>query len=256
MSLGVVLLPAGFVAASFSTKVWHLYLSQGAGIGLGIGLIYIPATTVVPQWFSRKRSLANGICAAGSGIGGLVVCFSTQVMLDELGLVWSFRITAIVVFFVNLASTLLVRSRNKEVQPDQRMFNFHLLGHYHVQLLLGWGIILMLGYITLMFSLSDYAVAIGRSDKDSATVAAMLNLGAALGRPLIGYASDRYGRVEVAGVLTFACGILVFTMWVLATNYGVLVAFALISGAILGVFWAVGHRVFLTLLCQILTSAR
>ncbi|KAH6654198.1 MFS transporter, MCP family, solute carrier family 16, member 6 [Truncatella angustata] len=239
MLLGVISLPAGFIAASFSTRVWHLYLSLGVCVGLGIGLIYIPATSVVPQWFTKRRSLASGICAAGSGIGGLIVCFSTQAMLDSLGLVWSFRITAVVVFFVNLAATLLIRSRNKEIEPDQRMFNFHLLGNYHVQLFLGWSIILMFGYITLMFSLSDYAVAIGRSDRDSATVAAILNLGAALGRPVIGYISDRYGRLEVAGILTFTCGILVFAMWIPATEYAILVAFSLISGAILGVFWAV-----------------
>lgn len=239
MLLGVILLPAGFVAASFATRVWHLYLSQGICVGLGIGLIYIPATAIVPQWFMKKRSLANGICAAGSGVGGLIVCFSTQGMLEAVGFVWALRITAAVVFVVNLAATLLVRSRNKEIRPDQRIFNFHLLGSYQVKLLLGWSIILMFGYITLMFSLSDYASAIGRTDQDKATVAAMLNLGAAIGRPIIGYVSDRYGRVEVAGIATFSCGILVFVLWLPTTNYGVLVAFSLISGGILGIYWAV-----------------
>lgn len=239
MFLGVVLLPAGFISASFATRVWHLYLTQGACIGTGIGLIYIPATAVIPQWFSRKRSLANGICAAGSGIGGLVVCFATQAMLDALGLAWALRITAVIVFLVNSAATLLIRSRNKEINPDLSIFNFKLLSSYQVLLLLGWSIVLMFGYITLMFSLSDYALVIGRSGQDSATVAAILNLGAALGRPFIGYVSDRFGRVEVAGVATFSCGILVFALWLPSTNYGVLVTFALISGAILGIFWAV-----------------
>ncbi|KAI4592682.1 hypothetical protein KJ359_010584 [Pestalotiopsis sp. 9143b] len=238
MFLGVVLLPAGFISASFATRVWHLYLTQGACIGTGIGLIYIPATAVIPQWFSRKRSLANGICAAGSGIGGLVVCFATQAMLDALGLAWALRITAVIVFLVNSAATLLIRSRNKEINPDLSIFNFKLLSSYQVLLLLGWSIVLMFGYITLMFSLSDYALVIGRSGQDSATVAAILNLGAALGRPFIGYVSDRFGRVEVAGVATFSCGILVFALWLPSTNYGLLVTFALISGAILGIFWA------------------
>ncbi|KAI6084710.1 MFS transporter, MCP family, solute carrier family 16, member 6 [Hypoxylon rubiginosum] len=235
MCFGVILLPAGFISASFATEVWHLYLSQGLCVGLGIGLIYIPATAVVPQWFSAKRSLANGICAAGSGIGGLVVCFSTEAMLEALGLVWSLRITAVVVFFVNSTATLLVRSRNKIIKPDQRMFNIGLLSSYQVKLLLRWSIVLMFGYITLMFSLSDYASAIGRPDQDKATVAAMLNLGAAIGRPIIGYLSDKFGRVEVAGIATFSCSVLVFALWLPSTDYGTLLAFALISGAILGV---------------------
>jgi MFS family permease len=239
MFLGVVLLPSGFIGASFATKIWHLYLSQGLSIGIGVGLIYIPATAIIPQWFSKKRSLASGICSAGSGIGGLTVCFATEAMLQNVGLVWSLRITAVVVFFVNLVATLLIQSRDKEIQPNERMFSFHLLAHYHVRLLISWSFVMMFGYTTLMFSLSDYAIAIGRSNSDSATVAAILNLGAALGRPAIGYVSDRYGRVEVAGILTFVCGVLVFAMWVPTTIYSVLVLFSFISGAILGVFWAV-----------------
>ncbi|KAI0848042.1 MFS transporter, MCP family, solute carrier family 16, member 6 [Daldinia vernicosa] len=238
MFFGVVLLPTGFVSASFATRVWHLYLTQGICVGTGIGLIYIPATTIIPQWFSEKRSLANGICAAGSGIGGLCVCFATQGMLEATGLAWALRITAVIVFMVNLVATLLIRSRNEEIKPDLSIFNFRLLSSYEVKLLLGWSIILMFGYITLMFSLSDYAIGIGRSRQDSATVAAVLNLGAAIGRPFIGYVSDRFGRVEVAGVATFSCGVLVSALWLPTTNYGVLITFALVSGAILGIFWA------------------
>ncbi|KAK8017414.1 hypothetical protein PG993_013740 [Apiospora rasikravindrae] len=234
MLLGVALLPAGFVAASFAHRVWHLYLSQGLCVGLGIGLVYIPATAVVPQWFERRRSLANGICAAGSGA-----------MLDSVGDAWSLRVTAAFVFVVNLVATLLVRSPDDgRIRPAARggggVFNFGLVRRsYEAQLLLGWCFVLMFGYITLMFSLSDYAKAIGRSDQDAATIPALLNLGAALGRPLIGFASDRLGRIEVAGVLTYACGVLVFGLWMPFTSYPVLALFATISGAILGIFWAV-----------------
>ena len=51
--------------------------------------------------------------------------------------------------------------------------------------------------------------------------------------------SDRYGRIEVAGITTFSCGVLVFILWLPTTNYYVLIVFALLSGAILGIFWAV-----------------
>lgn len=68
-------------------------------------------------------------------------------------------------------------------------------------------------------------------------VAAILNLGVALGRPFIGYLSHRLGRVEVARVATFSWGILVFALWLPSTNYGVLVTFASVSGAILEVLF-------------------
>ena len=208
MAIGVILLPAGFVAASFSTKIWHLYLSQGICVGMGVGLIYMPANSIVPQWFQRRRSLANGICSAGSGIGGLAMCFATQAMLDNAGLQWSLRITAVIAFLVNLAATLLMRSRNAEIKPVLKLFDFSLLRRCQVLLLLAWSFVVMFGYITLMFSMSDYSRAIGLSSSNASLVSALLNLGAAVGRPCIGFASDRFGCIQVAGILTFACAVL------------------------------------------------
>lgn len=163
-------------------------------------------------------------------------------MLDSLGLAWSLRITAAVAFSVNLTAMLLIRSRDNQILlPDQGIFNFHLLRSYHVLLLLGWSFVIMFGFITLMFSLSNYASTIGSSERDAAMVPAMLNLGAAIGRPVIGFASDYYGRVEVAGILTFTCGVLVFVLWIPTTTYGMLLLFAVVGGTILGIFWAVRY---------------
>lgn len=239
MSLGVILFPAGFICASFADNVWHLYVFQGVLVGLGVGFIYIPASAIIPQWFTSKRSLANGICTAGSGIGGLIMCFSTAAMFRGLGLSWTLRITAGIVFSINLVATILIRPCNIIDQSHQRMFDWRLLQRYPVILLLAWSFVIMFGYITLMFSLPDYARAIGRSDADAATVAAILNLGAAVGRPAIGFASDRWGRINVAGFLTFACSLLVFGLWLPTTMYGVLLLFALLGGAVLGIFWVV-----------------
>jgi len=165
MMLGLILLPAGLLAASFATSTWHLYLSQGACVGAGVGFLYMPAMPIVSQWFDKKRSLANGICAAGSGIAGLIMCFVTQAMLDRIGLAWALRVTAIIAFTMNAVSTALMRSRNKDINPTQRMFDYRLLRRYEVILVLAWSFVMMFGYITLMFSLSDYTRAIGRSSQ-------------------------------------------------------------------------------------------
>jgi hypothetical protein len=42
-------------------------LSQGVGMGLGMGLMFIPALTVSSHYFRIKRSLAMGIVIAGNG---------------------------------------------------------------------------------------------------------------------------------------------------------------------------------------------
>jgi len=72
MAIGVLIQTAGFISASFASRIWHLYMSQGLLIGVGLGFIYIPSIAILSQWFSKKRSLVNGISSAGSGIGGLI----------------------------------------------------------------------------------------------------------------------------------------------------------------------------------------
>ncbi|KAL2009692.1 hypothetical protein VTN00DRAFT_5499 [Thermoascus crustaceus] len=242
MLLGTILIAIGFISASFAHRIWQLYLTQGVLIGAGVGCAYIPSTAIISQWFEKKRSLANGISSAGSGIGGIVYSFLTEAVIGRVSLAWALRITAVVSCSVLLVATLLIRTRNGDIRPSQRGFDFRLLRRRpDVWLLLAWGFLSMFGYITLLFSLPDYARSIGLSSAQAAAVSAVLNLGTAIGRPLIGLSSDHFGRIEVAGLLTCASGLACLAIWMPATSYGVLLFFAVIIGAILGVFWVVSQ---------------
>lgn len=239
MLLGLGLLATGYVSASFSKRIWQLYLSQGVLVGLGVGFIYIPSIAIISQWFEKRRSLANGISAAGSGIGGLIFSFMNGTVIQKMSHAWALRLTAILSCSVLFIATLLIRSRNNAIRPSERGFDIKLLCRLDVLLLLSWAFVSMLGYIALLFSLPEYARSMGLSDTQATTVNAILNLGTAVGRPLIGIMSDHFGRIEVAGLLTCACGISCFAIWLPATSYGVLVLFPFVSGAILGTFWVV-----------------
>ncbi|KAI9678690.1 MAG: hypothetical protein M1817_005747 [Caeruleum heppii] len=237
MVMGVIFQSAGFTGASFARSIWQLYLCQGALIGLGVGFIYIPSTAILSQWFSKKRSLASGISTAGSGIGGIIFSFASGAMISSMSVAWSLRVTGIITGIMNLTAAMLIRHRNEVIKPPQRGFDKKLLRRYDVMLLLGWAFISTFGYIVLFFSLPDFALSIKLSSGQAAAVSAFLNLGTAIGRPLVGVTSDRFGRIEVAGTMTLACGISVFAMWIPATSYGLTIFFAIINGAILGVFW-------------------
>ncbi|GME52123.1 Major facilitator superfamily [Neofusicoccum parvum] len=111
---GIVAQTAGFILASFASRIWQLYLTQGALVGVGIGFTYLPSAVVVSQWFDKKRSLANGIVSAGAGIGGIVFTFAEQAVIDQEGLGWALRMVGIVSGAANLVAVALMRSRNKE----------------------------------------------------------------------------------------------------------------------------------------------
>ncbi|KAI4644046.1 uncharacterized protein J4E78_009829, partial [Alternaria triticimaculans] len=237
MCCGLVLQLGGFIAASFATQIWQLHLSQGVLIGSGIGFLYIPCLPVLSQWFDRKRSLANGISAAGSGVGGAAFTWGTEAIIERFSIGWALRITGIIAFVANLTATVFIRDRNKAIRPSQLGFDTKLLRRYEVVLLLAWVFISMLGYIVLLFSLSDFALSIGLSRSQATDIIGLLNVGTAIGRPIIGILSDRWSRIDTAGALTLLCGLSCFAFWLPATSYALTVFFAILCGAIVGVFW-------------------
>jgi hypothetical protein len=67
LSFGILFETAGLLGASFSSRIWHLFLSQGISFGIGMGFLFVASVGIIPQWFGKKRSFANSIGAAGSG---------------------------------------------------------------------------------------------------------------------------------------------------------------------------------------------
>ncbi|THV49012.1 hypothetical protein BGAL_0216g00160 [Botrytis galanthina] len=238
LAIGIVLETAGLLGASFAYEIWHLFLSQGVAFGFGMGFLFVGSVGVVPQWFSKRRSLANGISAAGSGLGGLIYSLATNAMIQSIGLGWAFRVLAILAFAVNTVCTILVRDRNHAIGSVQKAFDIQLFKKPEFFLLLGWGFFSMLAYIVLLFSLPNYARSIGLSAKQGSVIGAILNLGQGLGRPFVGAFSDATGRINMAGTCTFLAGLFCLVIWIFAKSYGVLIFFALIVGTVSGTFWA------------------
>lgn len=51
---------------------YQVYLSQGIGLGIGAGLLYVPAVAVQAHHWRQHRALAMSAVAAGSSVGGII----------------------------------------------------------------------------------------------------------------------------------------------------------------------------------------
>lgn len=237
LSIGTALVFVSLFTASYATQIWHLFLSQGVCFGIGMGCLYMPATAVLPQWFSTKRSLAVGIAASGAGFGGVAYNLIAGAAAKSVGLNWTYRILALCSLGINAVCSLLIKDRNKMVKPKQNAFDWREYGHIEVVLVIIWGFLSELGYIVLLYSLPHYATTIGLSQSQGSVVGALLNVGLGLGRPLIGWLSDRYGRINIAALMTGSCGIFCLTLWVPARGYPLLLVFSLLAGFGCGNYW-------------------
>lgn len=237
LQVGVVLETAAFIGASFTTQIWHLILSQGVAFGAGMGFLFTGTVGLIPQWFQTRRSLANSIGTAGSGFGGLTYSLAAHAMIDNLGLAWAFRILAIMAFVVNGTASFMARDRNREVAAVHQAFHKELFKRGELYLVLAWGLFSILGYIIVVFSLASYASAVGLTSSQGSIVAAMFNLSQGLGRPMIGYFSDKIGRINVAALSSLIAGLASFFLWIFAGKHlAGLIIYALF-GAFVGCIW-------------------
>jgi hypothetical protein len=63
--VGMPLMSAGLIAASFANDVNTLIITQGAIYAIGGSITYFPAILFVDEWFIQRKGLAFGVLWVG-----------------------------------------------------------------------------------------------------------------------------------------------------------------------------------------------
>ena len=99
LAAGGILCVLCFVVASFHTRLWELYLAYAVLFGLGGSLCGMLAmTTIVNNWFVKKRPLALSILLTAGGLGGLVMVPLIMAMINRFGWRNSYLVLAAMIF--------------------------------------------------------------------------------------------------------------------------------------------------------------
>lgn len=101
--IGSFLVVFGLFMGSLSTEYWQLFLAHGVCCGLGNGFLFCPSMSLLSTYFTKNKSLAIGIAAAGSATGGMVFPAMVQQLLPEIGFAWTMRTLG----FVQIGSFLI-----------------------------------------------------------------------------------------------------------------------------------------------------
>ncbi|ODV83058.1 hypothetical protein CANARDRAFT_30286 [[Candida] arabinofermentans NRRL YB-2248] len=241
ISIGVVVQLAAVLLASFATRIWELYLTQGVLQGVGLALIAIPATNILPQWFSSgkngKRNLAMGITACGSGVGGVLYNIGLQRLLKNRGYQWSLRVQAILCFVLNAISVFLVKSRSKHIKPVYKFYDKQIWHSFGFWCLISWEMFTLFGYVVLMYNLGDFTRSLGYASEKASIVATMVSVGIIYGRPIVGKLCDLYGPANITMLVSWIVSLLSFAMWIPCRNFATALVFALFVGSMMGTIW-------------------
>ncbi|MEU0873745.1 MFS transporter [Nocardia brasiliensis] len=73
VACALVLVAAGSGLTVFMTEAWHLMLTWGLLVGIGVGSMSMPfVATITGRWFVRQRGLVTGVLTAAGATGQLV----------------------------------------------------------------------------------------------------------------------------------------------------------------------------------------
>ncbi len=69
LSIGTFIMVFGLMMLSLCQKYYQFFLAQSIVVGFGFGCVFMPASGIVPQWFSTRSAFAVGIATTGSSLG-------------------------------------------------------------------------------------------------------------------------------------------------------------------------------------------
>lgn len=239
--VGVLIYFAAIMLASFATKLWHIYCTQGVLSGVGMALICVANINIVPQWFKGgpggKRNVAMGIQAAGSGLGGIIYNIGLEPLLRRKTFRWSLRAQAIMCLGLNILAVLLVKSRNASIKPVFKVYDRLVWSNFGCLCLVFYIMFTLFGYVVLMYNLGDFTRSMGYSSEQASVVSTMVAVGIIYGRPSVGKVGDIIGPVNVTILASWLVALFTWSMWIPCRNYATAIVFAMFVGSLMGTIW-------------------
>ncbi|KDR79186.1 hypothetical protein GALMADRAFT_243084 [Galerina marginata CBS 339.88] len=195
---GSVLFAACLLLLSFvgEEEFGKVFALQALGMGIGIGLVFVPTALVPLHFFKRKRGMAIGIVMSGGSLGGVVFPSVLRLLIKKSGLGGGVRIVACVILGFLLIGNGLLRTPPKEEKsfyPQPRLdlakyskemgYVFAAGGTFLTMLFIYWPVM----YLDLI------GVERGVNPNTAFYMVIVLSLSGILGRVGLGFASDIVG---------------------------------------------------------------
>ncbi|OCT47777.1 hypothetical protein CLCR_03639 [Cladophialophora carrionii] len=203
----------------------------------------------VVTYFFRRRSLALGIAATGSSIGGVIFPVMVEKLIPQVGFGWTMRICAFMVLVLMVMGNLTLKSRIPPMPKPVRAMDIvkpFLEGDFA---LLALGSFLTFLGESLQYHRSGHAVAHhssglflpftfiilaaqerGVPDGLAKYLVAVLNAASTFGRTIPPFLADRLGRFTVFLAMGLLSCVIVLALWLPSSGTAATIVFCLVFG--------------------------
>lgn len=231
---------------SLATRYWQIMLAQGLCVGLGAGCLFVPSVAILPQYFQKRRALANGIAASGSSIGGVIYPIMFRQLQKSVGFPWATRAVGFVVLATCCISVATMRVR---FPPTQKSTLLQLSAFKEIQYDLHVTAIFLgfLGFYIFPVYIQPYALQNGYiSNHLGFYLVSIINACSTLGRLLPNFLADRVGPFNVLITQESITALLAYC-WVAAHNTGSIIAVSALYGFFSGILVSIAPVALMTI---------
>ncbi|TEY80419.1 hypothetical protein BOTCAL_0038g00170 [Botryotinia calthae] len=107
---GSILTVLEMFMTSICKEYYQVFLAQGIMMGLGFGLLYLPAPAIVSQFFHFRRGLAIGISSTRNAFGGVIYPIVFTKLQPNIGFGWATRVIASIILASSVPPLLCMKS--------------------------------------------------------------------------------------------------------------------------------------------------
>jgi MFS family permease len=236
---GVACLAGALWLSSAAQSLSTLYVAYSLGIGLGVGLVYVPSVGAVQPWFEQNRAFASGLAVAGIGAGNIAGPLLASWWSELWGWRGAYRALAVCALLLGAAAALSLRSK-EGAQKRSHVPGIPLRSALRTRefwLLYGSLTFSCVGLFVPMVHLGSYAQDLGYTDKEGVALVSLIGVGSLLGRFAIGPFADRVGREATLAAMYAGLGVMLLLWWT-ASAWWVLALFAVVFGTCYGAYVA------------------
>ena len=220
---------------SLTRTYWQTMLAQAFLIGLGNGCVFVPSVAILPQYFTTRKALANGLAASGSSIGGIIYPLVFRQLQQSIGFGWATRCLGFISLVTLSFSCLVMRPR---IKPKGRRSLFDLTAFKELPYVLFCAAMVMgfIGFYGPVFYIQSYAIDKKLTSENFAFyLLPILNAASVPGRIFPNFLADYAGPLNILTPCATITGILALG-WIGIDSRASVIAFAALYGFFSGGF--------------------
>jgi len=215
-------------------QYYQVFLAQGVGMGLALGLMFIPAVSVVAHHFRKRRVTAMGIVVSGSSCGGIVFPIMLNMLINkEIGFAWGVRATGFLILVLLIVANCCMSTRlppkpKAGTGPYAPGVSVILTDLPYLLAVTG-AFFLGLGIFFPFFYLQLYAITRSIDQTLAFYSLAILNAASVFGRVVPNFLADKFGIFNLLIPFATISASLIFAVLGVSSSAG-LVAVAIVFG--------------------------